>query len=268
MAQPVGDRRSTGSVRLTKSRVDGLPPPESGHRVYWDDRLVGFGVRVSARGRRSYFIQSRLPNGRQINVTLGAHGQMTCEQARDLATHMLAKSPGRDRSGGRAACCPASRARSLRGADHEGTGRAVPDGARRTEEAPRQHQGRQVAAQDDHPAGPWPEAGGGRDPRRCRATSSGAPSEPLCREPSRGAASQDVLAGRPLVPARRQPLQGRRALPGDQTPALSDAGRAAEARQGTPATKRRSHGFGDRVPVANRMSTRRGVERTLARLRP
>jgi integrase len=111
MAQPVGDRRSTGSVRLTKSRVDGLPPPESGHRVYWDDRLVGFGVRVSARGRRSYFIQCRLPNGRQINVTLGAHGQMTCEQARDLATHMLGKA--------RAGIDPAHERRAARRAEHD-----------------------------------------------------------------------------------------------------------------------------------------------------
>jgi integrase len=111
MAQPVGDRRSTGSVRLTKSRVDGLWPPEAGHRVYWDDRLVGFGVRVSARGRRSYFIQSRLPNGRQISVTLGAHGQMTCEQARDLATQMLAKA--------RAGIDPADERRAARRAEHD-----------------------------------------------------------------------------------------------------------------------------------------------------
>ena len=109
MAQRPSDRRSTGLVRLTKTQVEGLPLPEAGHRVYWDDRLIGFGVRVSARGRRSYFVQSRLPSGRQINLTLGAHGQMTCEQARDLATQMLAKA--------RAGIDPAGERRSARRAE-------------------------------------------------------------------------------------------------------------------------------------------------------
>jgi integrase len=111
MAQPVEGRLSAESVRLTKSAVEGLPGPESGHRVYWDDRLIGFGVRVSARGRRSYFIQSRLPNGRQISVTLGAHGQMTCEQARNLATQMLAKA--------RAGIDPADERRAARRVEHD-----------------------------------------------------------------------------------------------------------------------------------------------------
>ena len=71
-------RRS--EFRLTKRAVDAL---ETGRRdaLFWDRDLAGFGVRVHATGRKAWVAQSRGPRGVK-RVTLGRHGEMTCEEAR------------------------------------------------------------------------------------------------------------------------------------------------------------------------------------------
>ena len=53
-------------VRLTKTAVAALPPSKS---PYWDLDLTGFGVRVSDLCTRTYFVQKRLPDGRQCKPT-------------------------------------------------------------------------------------------------------------------------------------------------------------------------------------------------------
>lgn len=75
-------------MKLTKSKVDGLPIPESGQGLHWDDELRGFGVRVTPSGARSYIVQGRVA-GKTRRVTLGAHGRLTCDEARKKARVML-----------------------------------------------------------------------------------------------------------------------------------------------------------------------------------
>ena len=78
-------RRS--EFRLTKRAVDAL---KTGNRdtLFWDRDLAGFGVRVHATGRKSYVAQSRGPGGIK-RVTLGRHGEISCEEARKQAALVI-----------------------------------------------------------------------------------------------------------------------------------------------------------------------------------
>ncbi|MFA6441523.1 MAG: integrase family protein [Sterolibacterium sp.] len=71
-------------MKLTKSRVEGLPIPAAGQSLHWDDQLRGFGVRITPSGARSYIVQGRVA-GKSRRVTLGAHGRLTCDEARKRA---------------------------------------------------------------------------------------------------------------------------------------------------------------------------------------
>jgi integrase len=69
---------------LTKTYIERLEPSQKDF-VIWDDRLSGFGVKVTPRGRKSYFMKYRTQDGRQRKPSIGIHGNITCEQARKTA---------------------------------------------------------------------------------------------------------------------------------------------------------------------------------------
>jgi len=75
-------------AKLTKTGVEGIAPPEKGERLVWDTELTGFGLRVTAKGKRSYIAQQRV-NGKTRRVTLGQHGVYTAEEARKKARKAL-----------------------------------------------------------------------------------------------------------------------------------------------------------------------------------
>ena len=78
-------KTSTSHPRLTKTVVENATPG-----TVWDRELKGYGVRISPKGVRSYFVHHRLPGGRQVAVTLGHHGSAwTAEQARARAKQLL-----------------------------------------------------------------------------------------------------------------------------------------------------------------------------------
>ena len=74
--------------KLTKSVVDALQPRERDY-VTWCGQLPGFGVRTRPTGRKSYITQYDF-NGRTRKVTIGTHGPMTVDLARDKARAVLA----------------------------------------------------------------------------------------------------------------------------------------------------------------------------------
>ncbi|MBT4432615.1 MAG: DUF4102 domain-containing protein, partial [Nitrospinaceae bacterium] len=47
-------------MKITKKRVDRLKPPSTGNKVYWDEDLRGFGLRVTAKGAKSYVLNYRI----------------------------------------------------------------------------------------------------------------------------------------------------------------------------------------------------------------
>jgi hypothetical protein len=82
-------------LHLTKTSVERIPVPSVGEAIVWDDELTGFGVRVSAKGRRTYFVQARTKAGRQVKLKLGVHGKpMTADLARSAAKIELGKIEG------------------------------------------------------------------------------------------------------------------------------------------------------------------------------
>lgn len=52
-------------IRLTEAAVRRLAAPASGQTDYFDELLPGFGLRVSATGRRSWFVFYRVKDGPQ-----------------------------------------------------------------------------------------------------------------------------------------------------------------------------------------------------------
>jgi integrase len=91
-------------VKLTKRVVDALAyERKSGAQYLWDDETVGFGVRVYPSGRKSFVVSYRA-KGRQRFHTVGRYGELTVQQARDLAREALFRvRQGEDPSGDRLA---------------------------------------------------------------------------------------------------------------------------------------------------------------------
>ena len=79
-------RRST--IRLNKRIVDALED-ELGDAVFWDREVSGFGVRVYARGRKIYVVQTRGPAGSPKRVSVGLSTDMTIEKARREAAEIV-----------------------------------------------------------------------------------------------------------------------------------------------------------------------------------
>lgn len=84
--------------KITKRLVDSVGPSADGKRLYlWDEEIKGFALVVLPSGVKSYVFQYR--NRLQVNrrLTIGKHGKVTAEQARDVARDLRAAvSAGRD----------------------------------------------------------------------------------------------------------------------------------------------------------------------------
>lgn len=74
-------------LNLTAGTVNKLPLLAQGQVLYRDTKLQGFGLRVGA-SVKTYFVEKRV-DGRTVRHSLGIHGQITAEQARDLASIKL-----------------------------------------------------------------------------------------------------------------------------------------------------------------------------------
>jgi len=71
-------------VRLIQSVVDTLKPKAKDY-IVWDAGVRGFGVRVKPNGSRTWVFQFRNAQGDSRRMTLGALGELTPKEARDLA---------------------------------------------------------------------------------------------------------------------------------------------------------------------------------------
>ena len=84
-------RRPEGlEMNITASTVKRVNPPDSGYELHWDDKLKGFGLRVTKTGAVSFVAEGRV-RGRSRRVTLGRLGTITADQARQRAKTMLGK---------------------------------------------------------------------------------------------------------------------------------------------------------------------------------
>ena len=76
--------------KLTKRIVETIEPDAVRDVVLWDAALPGFGVRIKPSGVRSYIIQYRNAHGRSKRGTVGQHGKVTLDQARQQARRIFA----------------------------------------------------------------------------------------------------------------------------------------------------------------------------------
>jgi len=80
---------------LTKTAVEAAKPGKFGAMV-WDSRVPGFGCRVFP-GKRQYIYRYRTGDGKQRTVSIGTHGALTVEQARQRALDIYEQArKGRD----------------------------------------------------------------------------------------------------------------------------------------------------------------------------
>jgi integrase len=69
---------------LNKTFVESLESKDK-EIVYWDDKLTGFGVKVTPTGKKVYIFKYRDNNGKQRKITIGSHGKYACNEAKDEA---------------------------------------------------------------------------------------------------------------------------------------------------------------------------------------
>lgn len=75
---------------LTKRHIECLEPQEK-EFISWDEKISGFGVKVSPKGRKTYIYKYRNASGKQRKPSIGVHGKITCEQAREIARKWAAQ---------------------------------------------------------------------------------------------------------------------------------------------------------------------------------
>lgn len=81
-------------MNIVKSEVDTLPIPEkanngqTGQKRYYDDRLKGFGIRVTSGGAKTFFVE-KLVKRKLRRIKIGRYGELTVEQARKQAQILL-----------------------------------------------------------------------------------------------------------------------------------------------------------------------------------
>lgn len=82
-------------IKISKSAVDAVQPQER-EEVYWDDRLAGFGLKVTPAGSKVYIYRYRVALPGQAartapkKYTIGKHGELTPDQARRRAQELAA----------------------------------------------------------------------------------------------------------------------------------------------------------------------------------
>lgn len=70
------------NLKLNKSTIDRLPPPEGkGYVIHWDTELRGFGLRITSSGTRSFILQTRI-RGRERRITIGRYPDISPDTAR------------------------------------------------------------------------------------------------------------------------------------------------------------------------------------------
>ena len=75
-------------VKINKALIESIKPPIPKEFIR-DDSLVGFGVRVSPKGRITFIAEGRIRGQQTKRVTLGTYPAMSVATAKDLARETI-----------------------------------------------------------------------------------------------------------------------------------------------------------------------------------
>jgi integrase len=78
-------------AKLTKAFIDKVKPPQSSYEIHWDagdGAVKGYGLRVTATGKRVFVAQGRV-KGKAVIFTIGPFGEWTESEARENARKIL-----------------------------------------------------------------------------------------------------------------------------------------------------------------------------------
>lgn len=95
MPERVIERFKVARIKISKASVD-LVQPQEREAVHWDDRLAGFGLKVTPAGSKVYIYRYRMALPGQAaatppkKYTIGKHGELTPDQARKRAQELAA----------------------------------------------------------------------------------------------------------------------------------------------------------------------------------
>ena len=81
------------SIKLTKSAVDSARPGTTDYELR-DTIVPGFFCKITPAGRKTFMLSYRTPTGERRKPALGTYGQITVDQARNLAQDFLAEVRG------------------------------------------------------------------------------------------------------------------------------------------------------------------------------
>src|SRR5262245_46152813 len=80
--------KSMPRIKMTVRAVDAIRAPTAGKVDYWDAYTPGFGLRVSAGGRRAWVLMYRHSNVKR-SLTLGTYPALSLADAREQAGRAL-----------------------------------------------------------------------------------------------------------------------------------------------------------------------------------
>jgi hypothetical protein len=80
-------------VQKLTQRVVSAVKPEPKERFVWDSELKGFGLRVSPKGRKSFFVQYRVGSSTR-RMRIGTSDVLKAEAARRKAQELLGSVQG------------------------------------------------------------------------------------------------------------------------------------------------------------------------------
>jgi integrase len=72
---------------LNDKFIKSLPLPKGKHKIYWDDRLIGLGIRITDNNSKSFVLRYVI-NGRERKYTLGGYPALSYSAARDMAIQL------------------------------------------------------------------------------------------------------------------------------------------------------------------------------------
>ena len=76
--------------KITKRLIDAIDP-EDKDVIIRDSELKGFMCKITPKGKKVYMLYYRTKDNRERKPSIGNHGSITCDQARDIALNWLSE---------------------------------------------------------------------------------------------------------------------------------------------------------------------------------